>query len=109
MLLGRRRLRSRVSWNVIEDGVSLATSRSREDLAGRHRCLRDARTPGWHQGAILVLHGDGDQIVPIADSALLAVKILPKATLKIHPGLPHGMCTVNADTINADLLAFLKA
>lgn len=57
----------------------------------------------------LVLHGDGDQIVPIADSALLAVKILPKATLKVLPGLPHGMCTVNAATINADLLAFLKS
>lgn len=57
----------------------------------------------------LVLHGDGDQIVPIADSALRAVKILPKATLKVLPGLPHGMCTVNADTINADLLAFVKS
>ncbi|GAC1308064.1 MAG: alpha/beta hydrolase [Vulcanimicrobiaceae bacterium] len=57
----------------------------------------------------LVLHGDGDQIVPIADSALRAVKILPKATLKVYPGLPHGMCTTHAATINADLLAFARS
>ncbi len=57
----------------------------------------------------LVLHGDGDQIVPIADSALLSAKILPKATLKIVPGGAHGMCTVEADTINAALLGFLKS
>ncbi|GAC1397645.1 MAG: alpha/beta hydrolase [Vulcanimicrobiaceae bacterium] len=56
----------------------------------------------------LILHGDGDQIVPIADSALLAAKIAPRATLKIYPGAPHGMCTVNADMVNADLLAFRK-
>jgi len=57
----------------------------------------------------LVLHGDADQIVPIADSAMRAVKILPKATLKIVPGGPHGMCTTMASAINAALLAFLKA
>lgn len=56
----------------------------------------------------LVLHGDGDQIVPIADSALLSVKILPKATLKIVPGAPHGMCTTQAEIVNAALLGFLK-
>ena len=57
----------------------------------------------------LVLHGDADQIVPIADSALLTAKILPKAKLKIIAGGPHGMCTTMADTINASLLAFLKS
>ena len=57
----------------------------------------------------LVIHGDGDQIVPIADSALRAVKILPTATLKVHPGFPHGMCTVEAAAINADLLAFVRS
>ena len=57
----------------------------------------------------LVMHGDDDQIVPIADSALLAVKLLKHGTLKVYEGFSHGMCTVNADVINADLLAFVKA
>jgi non-heme chloroperoxidase len=56
----------------------------------------------------LVMHGDDDQIVPIADSALLAIKLLKKGTLKVYPGLPHGMCTTHADVINPDLLAFFK-
>ncbi|WP_037076459.1 alpha/beta fold hydrolase [Neorhizobium vignae] len=57
---------------------------------------------------VLVMHGDDDQIVPIADSALLAVKLLKKGTLKVYEGLPHGMATTHADVINADLLAFFK-
>ena len=58
---------------------------------------------------VLVLAGDDDQIVPYQDAAVLSAKILPKATLKIYPGYPHGMCTTEADTINADLLAFIKS
>jgi non-heme chloroperoxidase len=58
---------------------------------------------------VLVLHGDDDQVVPIADSALLSAKLLKNATLKIYKGFPHGMCTTHADTINADLLAFIKS
>ena len=57
----------------------------------------------------LVIHGDDDQIVPIADSALLSSKIIKKAALKIYPGAPHGLCSTLKDTVNADLLAFLKA
>jgi non-heme chloroperoxidase len=57
----------------------------------------------------LVMHGDDDQIVPIADSALLSVKLLKKGTLKVYKGLPHGMCTTHADVINTDLLAFVQA
>ncbi|MGA8761265.1 MAG: alpha/beta hydrolase [Candidatus Sulfotelmatobacter sp.] len=56
----------------------------------------------------LILHGDDDQIVPIAAAALLSSKIVKGATLKVYPGLPHGMCSTNKDQINADLLAFLK-
>ncbi len=55
----------------------------------------------------LVLHGEDDQIVPIADSALLAVKLLKKGTLKTYPGLPHGMCTTHPEVINPDLLSFI--
>jgi len=57
----------------------------------------------------LVLHGDDDQIVPIGASAMRSVKLVNNATLKVYPGLSHGMCTINADQINADLAAFLKA
>jgi non-heme chloroperoxidase len=56
----------------------------------------------------LVLHGDDDQIVPIADSSLLSAKLLRDAKLKVYPGLPHGMCTTHPDTINPELLAFIK-
>ncbi|MCL6705472.1 alpha/beta hydrolase [Pseudomonas sp. R2.Fl] len=57
----------------------------------------------------LVLHGDDDQIVPIDDSARLAVKLLKNGTLKVYEGYSHGMLTVNADELNADMLAFFKA
>ena len=57
---------------------------------------------------VLVMHGDDDQIVPIGAAGLMSAKILKKATLKVYPGFPHGMCTTNADQVNADLLAFLK-
>jgi len=56
----------------------------------------------------LVMHGEDDQIVPIADSAPLSAKLLKRSTLKTYPKFPHGMCTTNADVINADLLTFFK-
>jgi non-heme chloroperoxidase len=57
---------------------------------------------------VLVMHGDDDQIVPYADSAPLSAKLLKRGTLKTYKGFPHGMPTTQAETINADLLAFLK-
>jgi non-heme chloroperoxidase len=57
---------------------------------------------------VLVMHGDDDQIVPYSDSAPLSAKLLKNGTLKTYKGFPHGMCTTNADIINADLLAFIK-
>ena len=56
----------------------------------------------------LVMHGDDDQIVPVADSAHLSVKLLRHGTLKTYPGFPHGMCTTHADVVNPDLLAFIR-
>ncbi|ACP23034.1 non-heme chloroperoxidase (plasmid) [Sinorhizobium fredii NGR234] len=56
----------------------------------------------------LVMHGDDDQIVPYADSAPLAVKLLKNGTLKTYEGLPHGMCTTHPEIINADLLDFIR-
>jgi non-heme chloroperoxidase len=57
----------------------------------------------------LILHGDDDQIVPIADSALLSAKLVKNATLKVYPGAPHGMCTTLKDKVNSDLLQFIQA
>jgi len=56
----------------------------------------------------LVMHGDDDQIVPIADSAPLSAKLLKNSTLKIYEKFPHGMCTTHAEVVNPDLLAFIK-
>ncbi|MET3822429.1 non-heme chloroperoxidase [Burkholderia sp. PvR073] len=57
----------------------------------------------------LVLHGEDDQIVPYENAALKAIKLLENGTLKTYPGYGHGMLTVNADVLNADLLTFVKA
>ncbi|RWA98928.1 MULTISPECIES: alpha/beta hydrolase [unclassified Mesorhizobium] len=57
---------------------------------------------------VLIMHGDDDQIVPIADSALLAAELVRHGTLKVYKGLPHGMCTTHPEIINPDLLAFIQ-
>ncbi len=57
----------------------------------------------------LVMHGDDDQIVPLANSGLLTAKLVKNSTLKVYKGFPHGMCTTEAATINADLLAFIRS
>ncbi len=58
---------------------------------------------------VLVMHGTDDQIVPFADAAPLAVKLLQQGTLKSYDGLPHGMCTTYPEIINPDLLAFIRS
>jgi non-heme chloroperoxidase len=57
----------------------------------------------------LILHGDDDQIVPIGAAALRAAKLVPRATLKIYAGAPHGLAYTHKDQLNTDLLEFLKA
>jgi non-heme chloroperoxidase len=57
----------------------------------------------------LVMHGDDDQIVPYADAGPLSAKLVKHGTLKTYKGFPHGMCTTEAETINADLLTFFKS
>jgi non-heme chloroperoxidase len=57
----------------------------------------------------LIIHGDDDQIVPIADSALLSAKIVKNATLKVYPGAPHGLASTHKEQFNADLLSFLRS
>jgi non-heme chloroperoxidase len=56
----------------------------------------------------LIVHGDDDQIVPIADSAMLTAKLVKQATLKVYPGASHGLCSTHKNQLNADLLAFLR-
>jgi non-heme chloroperoxidase len=57
----------------------------------------------------LIMHGDDDQVVPIGITGLVSAKLVKDATLKVYPGLPHGMCSTHKDRINADLLAFVSA
>lgn len=57
---------------------------------------------------VLILHGDDDQIVPIDNSARLSAKLVRRGTLKVYPGLPHGLCATHAEIVNADLLAFFR-
>jgi non-heme chloroperoxidase len=56
----------------------------------------------------LIMHGEDDQIVPIGTSAIHSARLVRDSTLKVYPGLPHGMCSTHKDLINADLLAFIK-
>jgi non-heme chloroperoxidase len=65
--------------------------------------LKSIRVP------VLLMHGDDDQIVPYADSAPLSAELVKNGTLKTYEGFPHGMPTTEAETINADLLAFLQS
>jgi non-heme chloroperoxidase len=58
---------------------------------------------------VLIQHGDDDQIVPIAHSAELAIKLLSKGTLKVYPGLPHGMASTHPEVINPDILVFIRS
>ena len=57
----------------------------------------------------LILHGDDDQIVPIANSAMLSAKLIKNATLKVYKGGSHGMCTTQKQQVNEDLLAFIQS
>ena len=59
--------------------------------------------------AVLVMHGEDDQVVPIDDSARLAIKLVKNGTLKTYPGLSHGMAATHPELINADLLAFFRS
>ena len=72
----------------------------------RPTCTEDLKKPSTSQSCIL--HGDDDQIVPIADASLKAIKLLKHGSLKVYPRFPYGMCTTHADVINADLLAFIQ-
>ena len=81
---------------------------------GQYECIKAFSETDFTQdlqsidAPILVMHGDDDQIVPIADSALLSSKLAKRGTLKVYKGFPHGMCTTHAEVVNPELLAFVK-
>ncbi|HTP47270.1 MAG TPA: alpha/beta hydrolase [Casimicrobiaceae bacterium] len=58
---------------------------------------------------VLIVHGDDDQIVPFADSGPLSAKLVKRATFKVYPGGPHGVCQTQPEMVNRDLLAFIKS
>ena len=83
-------------------------------LAATHDCIKAFAQTDFTEDLkkfdvpTLIMHGDDDQVVPIAISALVSSKLVKGATLKVYPGLPHGMCSTHKDLINADLLEFIK-
>jgi non-heme chloroperoxidase len=84
-------------------------------IKGQYECIKQFSEVDYTEDLkkidvpTLILHGDDDQIVPIADSGMLSAKIVKDATLKVYQGAPHGMCTTEADRVNADLLEFFSA
>ncbi len=84
-------------------------------LRNAHECIRAFSETDFTEDLrkidvpTLIIHGDDDQNVPIADSALLSSKLVRKAALKVYPGAPHGLTTTRKGQVNADLLAFIKA
>ncbi len=88
-------------WRAASRRTTTASRRSRRRTSREDLKRIDVPT--------LVMHGEDDQIVPIADAALLSVKLLKKGTLKVYPGLGHGMCTINPEVVNKDLLEFIQS
>ena len=84
-------------------------------LKAAYDCIHEFSESDFHEDLkkvdvpTLIVHGDDDQIVPIADAALKTAKIVEGATLKVYPGAPHGLFATHRDQLNADLLAFLKS
>ena len=84
-------------------------------IKGQYDCIKEFSevdyTPDLKKidGPTLIVHGDDDQIVPMADSSMLTAKIVKNATLKVYKGAPHGLATTHQDQLNDDLLAFIKA
>jgi non-heme chloroperoxidase len=84
-------------------------------IKGAYDCIRAFSETDFNEDLkkmdvpTLVMHGDDDQIVPIADAGLLSAKIVKGAQLKVYKGFPHGMPIIHADVLNPDLLAFIKS
>jgi pimeloyl-ACP methyl ester carboxylesterase len=91
--------------------VLIVTGREDHDawLYGWRGIPKIAGGHAWITVPVLVMHGDDDQIVPYADSGPLSAELVQNGTLKTYAGFPHGMPTTQAETINADLLEFIRS
>jgi non-heme chloroperoxidase len=84
-------------------------------LAAAYECIKAFSETDFHEDLkrfdvpTLIMHGEDDQVVPIGISGLLSAKMVKGATLKVYPGLPHGMCATHKDQINVDLLEFISS
>jgi non-heme chloroperoxidase len=84
------------------------------DYKATYDCIKAFSETDFHEDLkkfdvpTLIMHGDDDQVVPIAISAMKSSKLVPNSTLKVYPGFPHGMATNHHDVINADLLEFIQ-
>jgi len=84
-------------------------------IKGEYDCIREFSEVDYTEDLkkidkpTLVVHGDADQIVPIAAAGLKTAKIVKDAELKVYPGAPHGLAETEADKFNADVLAFIRA
>ena len=83
---------------------------------GLYDCIKQFSESDFHEDLkkfgdlpTLLLHGDDDQIVPIADAALKTVKLVKNAKLIVYKGSPHGMCSTEKDRVNEDVLAFIRS
>ncbi|WP_233635434.1 alpha/beta fold hydrolase [Burkholderia gladioli] len=109
---GFNRPQAKVSPGLVQDFWRQGMAGS---IKGQYECIRQFSEVDYSEDLkrigvpTLILHGDDDQIVPIDDSARLSAKLVRNATLKIHAGAPHGMCSTHAEQVNADLLAFLQS
>jgi len=84
-------------------------------IKGEYDCIREFSEVDYTDDLkkidkpTLIIHGDDDQIVPIAAAGLKSAKIVKNATLKVYPGAPHGLAQTQAEKFNADVMAFIKA
>jgi non-heme chloroperoxidase len=84
-------------------------------IVGQYACIREFSEVDYTADLekidvpMMVIHGDDDQIVPIAHAGALTAEVVPGATFKIYPGAPHGLASTHQDMLNADLLAFARA
>ncbi|MCC8402714.1 alpha/beta hydrolase [Paraburkholderia sp. MMS20-SJTN17] len=109
---GFNRPEAKVSQGAIDAFVIQGMAGS---VYGQYQCIHEFSEVDYTEDLkkidvpTLILHGDDDQIVPIDNAGRLSAKLVKNATLKVYAGASHGMCVVNADQVNADLLAFLQS
>jgi non-heme chloroperoxidase len=109
---GANKLMSGISQGILH---SFAMSASQASLKSVYDCIQEFSETDFTQDLIrfnlptLIIHGDADQVVPIAASSEKTAKLLPDSTFNIYEGAPHGLCSTHKDLVNQDLLDFARA